>query len=227
MWRVLIVLILWAIWCGGASASDVLREQHYAHDIKQGLGVGKALELKAGEQEFPRNAESWAYTALIPEAAPRISAAIDFLKQRKIERIVIIGHSLGARMGLEMVAAGRPDGVIALVVVGVPTNADEPDAGTLGALKKLNLPILDIYGSRDLPSVLSNAKARNIAARQAGNSGYRQVEIIGADHYFRGMDDTLLARVNAWIGREAAQSKLVFFNSGETEKPSVTQPAAK
>ncbi len=280
MWRVLIVLILWAAWCGGVSASDILREQRYAHEIKQGLVVGKALELKAGEQEFlaihgesesdkikggvillhgmganpawsvvvrplrlgltehgwetlslqmplaPRSAEPWTYTALIPEAAPRISAAIEFLKQRKLEKIVIIGHSLGARMGLETIAAGRPDGVIAIVAVGVPTNADEPDAGTLGALKKLNLPILDIFGSLDLPSVLSSAKARNIAARQAGNSGYRQVEIIGADHYFRGMDDNLLARVNAWIGREAAQSELVY-SGGKAEKSSEPQPVAK
>ncbi len=263
MWRVLVVLVLWAMLCGGATASDILREQRYAQEIKQDLVVGTPVSLKAGDQEFlaihgeseskvikgaaillhgmganpawsvvvqplrlgltghgwetlslqmplaPRDADPWAYAALIPEAAPRIAAAINFLRQRKIEKIVVIGHSMGARMGLESLAAGTPNGVIAFVAVGIPTRSKEPDTGTLGALKKLKLPMLDIYGSRDLPSVLDSARARKIAALQAGNDGYRQVEIDGADHYFQGLDDALLSRVNAWIGREAAESKLV------------------
>jgi len=280
MWRVLVFLILWMLSCSLTIASDLLREQRYAQEINDGLVVGKALSLKAGDQEFlaihgesdnkkikggvillhgmganpawsvvvqplrmgltehgwetlalqmpvaPRGAGLWAYTALIPEAAPRIAAAVQFFQQRKIAKIVIIGHSMGARMGLESLAAGVPNGVIAFVAVGIPTNADESDAGTLGALKKLKLPILDIYGSRDLPSVLGNVKNRNIAARQAANEGYRQVEIVGADHYFRGMDETLLARVNAWIGREAAQSKLVY-KGGEVGKDSAPSQPAK
>ncbi len=262
MWRRLSILILLSLSCAWSVASDLLREQRYAHDIRQGLVAGKAVDLKAGEQEFlaihgesaskkikgavillhgmganpawsvvvqplrlgltehgwetlslqmplaPRGADRWAYTALIPEAAPRITVAINFLQQRKIEKIVIIGHSMGARMGLESIAAGTPNGVIAFVAVGIPTQTKEPDSGTLGAIKKVKLPILDIYGSRDLPSVLGSAKARRIAALQAGNDGYHQVEIVGADHYFRGLDNALLSRVNAWIGREAAQNKL-------------------
>ncbi len=263
MWRVLVVLVLWAALCGGATASDILREQRFAQEIKQDLVVGTPISMKAGDQEFlaihgeseskvikgaaillhgmggnpawsmvvqplrlgltghgwetlslqmplaPRGADIWAYNALIPEAAPRIAAAINFLQQRKIEKIVIIGHSMGARMGLESLAAGTPNGVIAFVAVGIPTQSKEPDAGVLGVFEKVKLPILDIYGSRDLPSVLDSARARKIAALQAGNDGYRQVEIDGADHYFRGLGDTLLSRVNAWVGREAAQSKLV------------------
>jgi pimeloyl-ACP methyl ester carboxylesterase len=264
MWRGLLLIILWSLACGWVAASDLLREQRYALEIRDGLVVGKAISLKAGEQEFlaihgesdtskikggvillhgmganpawsvvvqplrmgltehgwetlslqmpvaPRGAEPWAYTPLIPEAAPRIAAAIKYLQQRKLQKIVLVGHSMGARMGLETLAAGVPNGVIAFVAVGIPTSQDDPDAGTLGALKKLKLPMLDIYGSRDLPSVLTTVKARKIAARQAGNAGYRQVEILGADHYFRGMDEALMARVNAWMGREAAQSKLEF-----------------
>ena len=166
----------------------------------------------------PLGAADWAYEALIPEAAPRILAAIEFLKQRKLDKIVIIGHSLGARMGLESIAAGVSKEVIAFVAVGTPTKLEEPDAGTLAALKKIKLPILDLYGSRDLPSVLSSTKNRMAAARQASNSGYQQVEIIGADHYFRGLEDSLLARVNSWISRQAAESRMVD-DVAETNKP--------
>lgn len=151
----------------------------------------------------PVGAPGWAYDALIPEAAPRVSAAIEFLRQRKIKKIVIIGHSLGARMGLEAVAAGVPKEVITFVAIGTPTRRDNPETGVLGALGKIKLPILDIYGGRDLSSVLGGADARLRAARLAGNQGYTQVKVPGADHFFRGLEDDLLARVRAWIGRQA------------------------
>lgn len=279
------MLLLVLLWAAGWSvfASDLLREQKLAHEIKQGLVMGTVVALKAGDLEFlaihgeseskkikggvillhgmggnpawsvvvqplrmgltgygwetlslqmplaPRGAAPWAYGPLIPEAAPRIAAAIEFLKQRNIEEIVIIGHSMGARMGLETIAAGVPNGVIALVAVGIPTKSGETGSGTLGALKKVKLPILDIYGSRDLPSVLGNTKARSIAARQAGNSSYRQVEIIGADHYFRGLEDDLLARVSSWIGREAAQIEPVFKQAdpAQSAKPAAPVTNAK
>jgi pimeloyl-ACP methyl ester carboxylesterase len=155
----------------------------------------------------PTGAATWSYDSLIPEAAPRITAAIEFLKQRKIEKIVLVGHSMGARMGLEAIAAKAPKEVIALVAVGVPTKVEEPEAGVLGALQKIKLPILDIYGSRDLPLVLESVKARLRAARKLENSSYQQVEIEGADHFFTGVEDDLLARARAWMGKQAAQVK--------------------
>ncbi len=247
--------------CAGTLASDQLREQKNALDIKESLDEGKAITLKAGDQEFlaiheepargevrgaaillhgmggdpawsvvvqplrtgltkygwetlslqmpvaPSGAEAWAYDALIPEAAPRISAAIEFLRQRKIKKIVIIGHSMGARMGLEAVAAGVPKEVIAFVAIGAPTNKNETEAGVLGAIGKIKLPIFDLYGSRDLPNVLGSADARLRAARQAENSNYTQVKIPGADHFFLGLEDGLLDRVGSWISKQAAESK--------------------
>lgn len=260
MWR-------WGLLCSllligvSALASDLLQEQKNAIEIKESLVVGKAISLKAGDQEFlaihgeadiaepkgaaillhgmggnpawspvvqslriglpehgweilslqmpvaPTGAATWSYDSLVPEAAPRITAAIEFLKQQEIEKIVLVGHSMGARMGLEAIAANAPKEVIALVAVGVPTKVEEPEAGVLGALQKIKLPILDIYGSRDLPLVLEGVKERLRAARKAENSGYQQVEIQGADHFFRGVEDDLLARARAWMGKQASMVK--------------------
>ncbi len=261
MWRWSWLPLALSLLNATAIASDLVREQRYAIEIKESLAVGKAISLKAGDQEFlaihgeavageargaaillhgmggdpawspviqplriglpdhswetlslqmpvaPAGADGWSYTALIPEAAPRISAAIEFLKQRKIKKIVIIGHSLGVRMGLEALASGLPKEVIAFVAIGTPTNSGDTETGVLGALAKINLPILDIYGSRDLSSVVKGAKARAMAANKAGNSGYEQLEIAGANHFFVGLEDSLLARVRAWIGKQAAGSK--------------------
>jgi pimeloyl-ACP methyl ester carboxylesterase len=273
MWKWSWLIISLLLLAEPAIASDLVREQRNAYEIRKNLVAGKVIDLKAGEQEFlaihgeseirgikgavillhgmgsnpawaavvqplrtgltghgweslslqmplaPLGVASAAYQPLIPEAAPRIAAAIEFLKQRKIDKIVIIGHSLGARMGLETLAAGLPKEVIALVAIGTPTRADAPDAGVIGALKKIKLPLLDIFGSRDLPSVLGGSKARSLAARQAENSGYQQVEIVGADHFFRGVEDSLLARVRSWIGRQAAEAVVVSEQDAVTDKP--------
>ncbi len=272
MYRWALLLLSFSSVISSALASDLLQEQKNAIEIKENLVVGKAITLKAGDQEFlaihgeaergeakgavillhgmgvnpawsvviqplrlglpghgwetlslqmpvaPKGAAVWAYDSLIPEAAPRVNAGIEFLKQRKIRKIVIIGHSMGARMGLEAIATGVSKEVIAFVAVGAPTRQDEPEAGVLGALAKIKLPVLDIYGSRDLSSVITGSKARLRVARKAENSGYQQVEIQGADHQFRGLESSLLARVSSWIGRQAAQSKESVEEEPEEDK---------
>jgi pimeloyl-ACP methyl ester carboxylesterase len=143
------------------------------------------------------------YQALIPEAAPRIAAAVEYLKQQGVTNMVLIGHSLGAEMGTAYLAQGVPKELKAFVAVGLPVSSRDPDQGTLANLAKLNLPLLDLYGSRDIDPVLSSVAARLAAAKQAENSLYRQVEIEGADHFFLGLEDTLVAHVRSWIGRVA------------------------
>jgi len=150
------------------------------------------------------DASDWVYPELIPEAFPRITAAVAYLKQQGVTNIVLIGHSLGARMGVEYLAQGVPDGLRALVAIGLPAEIRASGSGTLGALTKLNLPLLDIYGSRDIDAVLHSVSARSAAARQAGNGEYRQNRVEGADHLFNGLSETLVAEVRAWLGRVAS-----------------------
>ena len=142
---------------------------------------------------------------LIPEAFPRIKAGIEFLKQRKKTDITLLGHSLGARMGTEFLAVEKPKEIRRFVSVGLSANRKQPKSGTLGALQKISIPLLDIYGSRDISPVLDSARARSVAARKAENSNYRQIEVAGADHFFTGLDDTLLMRVRAWLARTASE----------------------
>lgn len=139
--------------------------------------------------------------ALIPESFPRIDAAIAYLKQLGFEKIVLIAHSLGARMGVEYLAAKNPKDISAFVAVGVSAGKDM-NQGTLAAIQKVQIPMLDIYGSQDLDNVIKSKKARKLAAGKAGNSDYRQVEVSGANHFFHGLDETLIKRVSAWLGKE-------------------------
>lgn len=149
------------------------------------------------------DASDWVYRELIPEAFPRIDAAVAHLRQQGVANIVLIGHSLGARMGVEYLARGGPRELRAFVAIGLSADTTVPDSGSLGALRKLQLPLLDIYGSRDIDPVLSSATARAAAAREANNAAYRQTRVDGADHFFNGLSDTLVADVRAWLGRVA------------------------
>ncbi len=156
-----------------------------------------SLQLPVASADAP----SKAYLALISEAGPRIGAAVDFLKQEGSSNMVLIGHSLGARMGAEYLAQGTPPEIRAFVAVGLSARMEQTESGSLGALQGIRIPILDIYGSRDLDSVLQSAPARAAAARKARNPDYRQTEIAGANHFFQGLEDTLVTRVYAWISQ--------------------------
>ena len=141
-----------------------------------------------------------AYRALVPEAFPRIGAGVKYFNDRGIENILLLGHSLGARMALDYMAVQNPDEVKALILVGLSVHQEENGAA-LSSMEKLAIPVLDIYGSRDLDAVRLTVRERAGAARRGGNQAYRQIEIQGADHFFNGLSDTLVARVRAWIDR--------------------------
>ncbi|MES9935479.1 MAG: DUF3530 family protein [Sedimenticola sp.] len=143
-----------------------------------------------------RDAPTWIYRELIPEAFPRIRFAVEYFKQRGVTRLVLVGHSLGARMGAEFLGQGAPEEIRGFVAVGLPAKGR---AQTLEALKKIRVPLLDLYGSRDIDAVLESVGERAAAAREGGNPDYRQREIVGADHFFRGLEGRLLAEVRDWM----------------------------
>lgn len=166
--------------------------------------------------------DAWTYEQLIPEASPRIAAAVEFLRQRKIRNIVLVGHSLGARMGVHYLASGQvPREVCAMVTVGLHFGPEGSAIDTAGELAEVKSPLLDLYGSRDLPRVLAGVQARAAAARQAENRAYRQSEVIGANHRFQGMGQTLVARVRAWIERVVTE---VEKSAADNNPAPVQQP---
>lgn len=158
------------------------------------------------------DAPAGAWLSDLPLAATRIAAAAAWLKDRQPPSLALIGHSLGARMGAEYLGGlhGAPDPAFqAFVAIGLTANPAETDRGTLKALGQLRLPILDLYGERDLDGVLHGANARRRAALAAGTDtftpDYTQVQVPGADHFFGGLDDLLISRVRAWLAKTHAR----------------------
>lgn len=139
------------------------------------------------------------YAPLFDEVAPRIEAAIDHLRQQGNQTIVLIGHSLGASMAATYLGGKPQTGINGFIAVGMGVIDFDDKMNSALALEKIDLPVLDMFGSRDLDSVRDTARRRAVAARKGGNPDYQQVEIEGANHFFVGVEDTLVRRIYGWL----------------------------
>lgn len=144
----------------------------------------------------------------VPQAATRIQAALTFLSERNIFNTTLVAHSFGARMAADYLAGSPPEQITAFVAIGMSADPARRQAGNLAALRKIQLPVLDLYGERDLPAVLDSARERKLAARDAENDHYRQYQTPGADHFFRGQEQQLLSIVRSWLYKEAAGDEI-------------------
>lgn len=142
------------------------------------------------------------YGKTFPEAFQRLDAGARYLRERGVQRIVLVGHSSGAMTAVAY-AAERPKATLSgIVTIGLTTEpAGNRYMQTTLLLEKLRLPVLDIFGGEDLAGVLNTAKARTEAAKKAGNSAYTQVRVNGANHFFTDHYNDLRASLSAWLAK--------------------------
>ncbi len=153
---------------------------------------------------LPNEAKAADYVPLLEEVAPRIDAAIAYLNKQGIRNIVLIAHSLGTAMASHYLANNPDSPIRAYVGISMIENTDDTALSNVAHLTRLKLPILDIYGYRDLESVTKNARARRQAATLAKNKRYKQVIIEDADHFYTGKEAKLIKRIRGWLNRNAA-----------------------
>lgn len=137
------------------------------------------------------------YEPLFDGVAPRIDAAIKFLQQNDMQEIVIVAHSMGSAMSAYYLSR-NPDSVIShFVAVGINGKQVKKKMNGTNSIKSINIPMLDLYGSEDLPSVISSAEERAKAA--AHNKNFSQKVVKGANHFFDGKNEELLMVINNWL----------------------------
>ena len=146
------------------------------------------------------SAEYPEYAPLYEEVAPRINAAIKQLKEDGIKKIVLIGHSQGSAMGTYYLSKNKPD-ILGFVGIGMPDLHTDIRMMPSESLKKVKVPVLDLYASDDLKSVLDNSDKRMAAGEKAGNERYSQLVIKNAGHFFEGKEEELIRWVADWMGR--------------------------
>jgi len=153
-----------------------------------------ALQLPLREA----GAEQQDYYALFAEAAARIQAGINYAKSQGAENIVLVGYGLGGLMGVYALSEQAAD-IKAVVAISLPVPAtDDKAAQTLEFIKKIKIPMLDIYAALDLPEVTGSARDRRLAAKQ--NTAYRQIKIDDEDHSYLHDEGLLVKRVYSWLG---------------------------
>jgi len=115
------------------------------------------------------------YVALYPQVPARMQAAVDFLENQGVKKFVVVAHSQGATMAAYFLA--RFDNPItAFVAIGMSAQHTQSEVNSAESLRLINIPVLDIYGSRDFPTVLETSEKRRLAA--AHNSSYKQLVML-------------------------------------------------
>ena len=153
---------------------------------------------------LPNEAEYHEYAPLYDEVAPRINAAIDYLKKNGATHITLIGHSQGASMTAYYLTTSKQD-LNGFVAIGMGAFADDPRMDSIKALQSIKIPVLDIFGDDDLDSIMKSVDQRAAAAKQAGNKDYTQVKVQGSNHFFDGQEDALISAVADWLDKSTSR----------------------
>ncbi|MCB1774821.1 MAG: DUF3530 family protein [Gammaproteobacteria bacterium] len=165
--------------------------------LRVGLAEAGWHTLSIQMPVLANEAEHAAYATIYDWVPGRIDAAVGHLRQAGFETVVLVAHSQGSTMAVYYLA-GEHAPVEGLVAVGMSGGIPGGPMDTLAQLPGVGLPVLDLYGSEDLPEVLASAAQR---ARQGGLTGaaYSQVVVGGADHFFDGEEAELLDTVRQWL----------------------------
>lgn len=153
------------------------------------------MPVMAGKQS-PGEFQSYAPT--FPDAYQRIQAAIDFLKKEKgVARVYLMGYSMGGRMTSAFLANHPDSGIAGYIGVGLVAGGEEPLNTNLN-LRKVKIPVLDVYAENDSDARFAENRMRFVSER------FKQVSIPGATHEYRGYDHAVISAVIAWLKEQEA-----------------------
>ena len=169
------------------------------HPLRVGLTEKGWDTLSLQMPVLNKQAKYFDYVPLFADAHPRIEAAIQFLRNKGIKKIVLVAHSCGVHMAMSWVDATGGKGIDAYVGIGMgATDKNQKMAKPL-PLDKLKVPVLDIYGENDYPAVHRMAPMRLKMSKSSGHPLSKQVVMPDADHYFTDKGEPLLQEVSRWL----------------------------
>jgi len=171
--------------------------QEVVYPLRTKLAESGWATLSIQMPVLDNEAEYQEYAPLFDEVAPRIDAAIKNLQAKGIKKISIVAHSLGSAMSAYYLSNNKNSSIRSFVAIGMPGPRNDKRMDTVLALQNINIPVLDLYGEKDLDYVLDSSQMR----KQAGskNKNYSQQVVTGANHFFVDKDAELLNSVNKWL----------------------------
>ena len=143
------------------------------------------------------------YYALFDEATQRITSGIRYLQDKKVQRVVLIGHGLGAMIASYALSRQR-NIAAALVTISLPLTSHPVVQAQMGDfIKALNVPFLDLYAEFDLPEVIDSARDKRLLSQ--GNPMYRQIRLDGENHAYQADPELVGKRIYSWLATAANQ----------------------
>lgn len=135
------------------------------------------------------------YAATFPDAYKSIEDGMRFLKEKGVERIYLLGYSMGARMTSAYLAEHPDSGVVGCIGIGM-LGGGQPPLNTNMNIKSVKVPVLDIVAEGDNDAKSAEFRKALISDR------YTQIGIPGARHDFRCCEDDVSAYVIKWLVRQ-------------------------
>ena len=170
-----------------------------AHPLRTGLAAKGWTTLSLQMPVLEKEAKYYDYVPLFANADKRIDAGIAFLKQKGIAPVVLAAHSCGAHMAMNWINTRGDGDIAAYVGLGMGATDFEQDMVQAFPLDKMKVPVLDVYGEKEYPQVISLAAERQTLMQKAGNSNSKQMVLPEADHYFKDKGEELNAVVANWL----------------------------
>lgn len=167
--------------------------------LREALLENEITSLSIQMPILPNEAEDSEYRDLYPEVPGRLQSAVDFLEESGYARIDIVGHSLGARMATYYLSQESTDGVNSAVLIGMGNSSSGSWPESIDALARLRVPVLDLYGGKDLDIVLNTVQDRANSGKKNESGIYRQTRVEDANHFFQGHEDALKSIVIDWL----------------------------
>ena len=138
------------------------------------------------------------YGRTVAEAVKRIASGIAFLRERDYSCVVLAGYGFGAAQALAYLARHQDaDGLVAVGILA--RDFLQPSLDVPSLLKRIRVPVLDIYGEHDFPKVIEQAHDRRTVLPDSEMVAYEQRVIDGADPYFTDHERELVDAVVEWL----------------------------
>ena len=168
------------------------------YPLREGLLEHGTSTLSIQMPILPNEAESDDYAVLMPEVPERFHAARIYLEQAGYKKISIVAHSLGSTMSAYYLSSVADNGISAFIAIGMGAGIRDVIENPR-ALGRINMDILDLYGSGDLDQVLAGAAARKSAGSAREGQAFDQIVVDGANHFFQGHETELKQQVIDWL----------------------------
>ena len=180
--------------------------------LRSGLAEAGISTLSVQMPVLSADAPREQYATLFPEANARLAAAVAYLRERGIERIAIVSHSMGASMADAYLSSPSAVRLAAWVPVGM--------LSAFGS--RPNIPVLDVIAERDFAQVLDVAPKR--AATLPRDDCSKQRVIAGTDHYMENRQKELVAAIAPFLARALRGQMLTALARESLPIGSLAQP---